>query len=102
MTGAYKGTSCPVCQSADLDRAPLGYPENGEVTAWVGCESCRHTWQETYVLTGIGEIQTPYVEPSPKTLGVCAYRPVDTDTNTRPKGRFAPFAPPIMLNVRPR
>jgi hypothetical protein len=66
MTGEYDGRSCPVCQSTEIDRAPLGYPENGEVTAWVGCESCRHTWQEVYVLTGVDEITPPQVQPAAK------------------------------------
>lgn len=66
MKSDYDGKACPVCQSREIDRAPLGYPENGEVTAWVGCESCRHTWQEVYRLTGIGEIRAPYVPPSSK------------------------------------
>jgi hypothetical protein len=44
--------ACPACGSTDLDRAPACSEPGGAMTAWIGCERCRSTWQETYTLTG--------------------------------------------------
>lgn len=53
------GTACPICGGRDLDRAPatiIPVPESGELTVWVGCESCRSTWQEIYRLVDCVEL----------------------------------------------
>ena len=51
-----QGQACPLCGSADLDRAPACSEPGGVMTAWVGCENCRSTWQETYNLGGFDEL----------------------------------------------
>jgi hypothetical protein len=65
---ATGGVSCPSCDGIDLDRAPFGYPEGGEVTPWVACESCRFVWQERYVLVGYLNLEEPQV-PGPGRRG---------------------------------
>lgn len=52
-----KGESCPVCGGTSLDRALPSWPENGEITAWVGCDSCRHVWMEKYCLSGYSDLE---------------------------------------------
>ncbi|MGY3265490.1 hypothetical protein ACVWZN_001563 [Lysobacter sp. HA35] len=57
------GTTCPVCGGPELDRAPMGYPETGRVTAWVGCETCKHVWQEQYRLEGYDRLEKSSIPP---------------------------------------
>lgn len=59
---ATGGESCPVCGSAELDKAPASWPEKGEISVWVGCDACRHTWTESYRLAGYTELEQ---SPSP-------------------------------------
>lgn len=53
------GAACPSCGSGELDRAPACETGSGEMTAWVGCEQCRRTWLESYVLVGYSELGPP-------------------------------------------
>lgn len=55
----FRGEHCPHCGGTDLDRAPSSRPKGGIVTAWVGCEKCRFTWQEVYQLSGYRELLSP-------------------------------------------
>lgn len=54
-----RGAVCPCCGSSELDRAPACGTGTGEMTAWVGCQRCRHTWQERYVLVGYSDLGPP-------------------------------------------
>ena len=56
---ADRGAACPSCGSGELDRAPACEAGSGEMTAWVGCERCRHTWLERYALIGYSELEPP-------------------------------------------